>query len=309
MSERQRAELSRTAFKLLRGVTRGLWGLRTLAAARKPAAWQCLSGEMLAKPGALAAVMTNAPRWNPHAVLVSAGPLAARRSITLDAGTANRSADSWTVVVSSFPRLRAVGSVGAQDRPLTEQHATFAVPPGRYTLALRYYGPKPDAMLPEVRVDGEIVIPGGPLPPDVNRFYERLVEQTNGRWRWLALHAFHMLRHPEEYPPERTARVLLPVGNPETQFYFGLAPAGQRVTVELDADVLDEYGAYLTLYNTGSFPVAWMQVTQTPFTSPTQSEETLFLLRLQPRRRVPSFDRSRVQVSTGAAVGASRTSQ
>jgi hypothetical protein len=191
-----------------------------------------------------------------------------------------------------------VGSVGAQDRPLPEQHTTFAVPPGRYTLALRYYGPTPAAVLPEVRVDEEIVIPGGPLPPEVNAFYARLAERTNHRWRWLALHAFHMLRHPEMYPPERTARVLLPVGNPETQFYYGLAPAGERVTVELDPDVLDEYGAYLTLYNTGSFPVAWMQITETPFAAPAQAEETLYLLRLQPRRRVPAFDRGRVCVQS-----------
>lgn len=301
MSERQRAELSRTSFKALRGVTRGMWGLRALAAGRKPPAWQCLSGEMLAKPGALAVVMTNAPRWNPHAVIASAGPLLARQSITVDAAAADRSADSWTVVVSSFPRLRAVGSVGAQERPLQEGHATFAVPPGRYTLALRYYDPKPNAVLPEVRVDGEVVIPSTLLPPNVNAFYARLAEQTNARWRWLALHVFHMLRHPEEYPPERVARALLPVGNPETQFYYGLAPAGTGVVVTLAQDVRDEYGAYLTLYNNGSFPVSWMQVTEASFTAPAQPEETLYLLRLQPRHRVPAFDRSRVRVTTSTA--------
>lgn len=296
MSDHQRAELSRTSLKLLRGVTRGLWGLRAVAAGRKTPAWQCLSEEMLSKPGALAVVMTNAPRWNPHAVIASAGPLQAKQSITIDAAAADGSAESWTVVVSSFPRLNAVGSVGAQDRPLSEGHTSFSVTPGRYTLALRYYAPNPNAVLPEVCVDGEVVIPGGPLPPNVNAFYQRLAEQTNSRWRWLALHVFHMLRHPEEYPPERTARVLLPVGNPETQFYYGLVPAGQSATVGLDPEILDEYGAYLTLYNTGSFPIYWQPVTTSQVIAPAQPEETLYLLRLQPRRRVPPFDRNRVRV-------------
>src|SRR5664279_3584197 len=100
---------------------------------RRPLFWRPLGPEVLRQPLALPVVMTSGPRWNPHAVIATAGPFAAEGLLTIDRAPADASAAVWTVVVHSFPDFYPVASAGSS-APLSE----IRVKPGRYVLALRY---------------------------------------------------------------------------------------------------------------------------------------------------------------------------
>src|SRR5688572_20978119 len=66
-------------------------------------AWRVLSKESLRVPIALPMVMTSGPRWNPHALIGTLGPLLVAKELRILVESANRSATAWTMVIYSFP--------------------------------------------------------------------------------------------------------------------------------------------------------------------------------------------------------------
>jgi Family of unknown function (DUF6208) len=248
--------------------------------------WRPLSAQTLRNPLALPVLMTSAPRWNPHAVIATAGPLPVRRSLAINVAEAQRSAATWSVVIYTYPAYRTVTTIDSlhpsatADRELRE----VLLPPGRYWLGLRYYHPAEGAALPTVLLDGKPGVSAQSLPPDVNGFYEGLARRGGLLYFCLHYYVWVLLRLKGLVPRRIAEREYLPVGNPGTRFRPGCLERGQTVQVEVEAAVLETHDVFLTVYNRASFPVFWDQVTSplpimAPFAGPGH-----YLVRIHPRR-------------------------
>ncbi len=277
------APLALGSFLLFRGFR---WLMRqavVLHYALRPAQarrWRPLNGASLRNPLALPVLMTSAPRWNPHAVVATAGPLPVRHSLALDVAEARRSAGSWSVVVYTFPDFRTVATVDSLD-PTAPDLRAVPLPPGRYWLGLRYYHWSAGLELPAVTADGAPAVPALPLSPDVNDFYNDL--RDRGGWFYLGLHyyVYVLLRWRDWLPRSFVEREFLPVGNPDTGFRYGALGRGEALSLELRPELLDAADVYLTLYNRASFPVFWGPVATTEYVTAPCAKPCSYLLRVQ----------------------------
>jgi hypothetical protein len=249
--------------------------------------WNVLSERNLARPLVLPIVATKGPRWNTHAVIVTAGPVEVRRSLSLRVAGARDSAASWSIVVYANPGFETIASVESDAVPAAAEWQEVALEPGRYSLNLRYYEPTAAAAAPAVLADGVPVIQPLPVPADSNDFYATLAERRR-HWFYAAIHyyVFHMLRFRRGLPEAFVRREFLPVGDPATVFRFGHLWAGERVAIETAPELLAAYRLYLTLYDRSSFPVASLIVDRSPWQAPAAAQDGYYLLRLRRRAGV-----------------------
>jgi hypothetical protein len=245
-----------------------------LVLSRQPLKWCPLGPEVLRRPLALPVVMTSGPRWNPHAVIATAGPVLVERVLTIDRKPADASAKLWTVVVHNFPDFYPVASTGSSS-PLSE----IRLRPGRYVLALRYYEYGNEIELPAVTVDGGRVIPSRKLAADPNSFYRDLHLRGGFFYRCLHYYVFEMLRLRDRLSDSFVRREYLPARNPETQFQFGFLRRGDHVDLAVVRPLLPAHVVYLTIYNRASFPVYWCKVTETDLASPPAAADGFYLIR------------------------------
>jgi Family of unknown function (DUF6208) len=250
---------------------------------RRALRWLPVGPEMLNQPLALPVIMTTGPRWNPHAVIATAGPIAVDGLLSIDRAPADASADLWTVVVHEFPNFYPVASAGSS-LPVSE----IRVRPGRYMLALRYYELKDGAELPAVTIDGGRVIPSSQLPNAPNAFYRDLHLRSGFFYRCLHYYVFEMLRLRERLPESFVRREYLPARNPETQFQFGFLRRGERVDLGSAHPLLATHDVYLTIYNRASFPVCWSKVTDSESASPPAANDGFYLIRANARDLAPA---------------------
>ena len=218
--------------------------------------WRVISGESLRRPLFLPIVMTTGPRWNPHAIIAGAGPFTVREKLRIGARTADASAKAWTVVVNAFPSFRTVGSLGS----LTGGNDEIRLPPGRYTLVVRYYEWTGEPSLPAVEVDGTRLIESSPLSRDSNEFFRSLSGRTSLYYLGLHYYISVLLRHEQWFPAGFVRSQYLPVGNPESHFFYGPLNPGERLNVERVLPLLSSHRVYLTIYNRASFPIFWCAI-------------------------------------------------
>jgi hypothetical protein len=236
---------------LLRGAQR----LNARATAKKSPEWRMLNGELLQRPLALPIVMTTGPRWNPHAIIASAGPLSVTRELRVDARTADSSAQAWTAVVNSFPDGRTVASLG-----LGSSHSDrLEVPPGRYTVVLRYYERAAAPRLPAIEADGQEVVPAVDVPPTINDFYKELKQRDSSYYLWLHYYISVILRYEKRLPASFIRGQYLPAGNPETEFFYGGMTPGERLDLK-SLPLPGDSRVYATIYNRSSFPLFWCRI-------------------------------------------------
>ncbi|MBI4614803.1 MAG: hypothetical protein HY720_14425 [Planctomycetes bacterium] len=251
--------------------------------------WQVLGEETLRHPLALATILVLAPRWNPHAITAGAGPLDVSDSVAIRAATARASAAAWTFVVYSSPGHHTVAVLGSRESPGAEW-ASLRLPPGRYRLAMRYYRWTGAPELPAVRVDGEELVPSRPVPPGANDFYRDLARSRGPALdlflAFLHAHARALLslsRHfPRLFPRAFVDSVYVPVGNPETRFLYGPLDRGERMSLDLDHDLLATQDVYLTLYDRRSLPVFWCPLNQPADEPPRAPATGSYLVRAHP---------------------------
>jgi len=237
---------------LLRGVQRLFFRL----APKRSAEWRMLSGEALKRPLALPMVMTTGPRWNPHALVAAAGPLTVKHTLRIDVPTAEASAAAWTAVVNSFPRFATVGSLGSAsgggDR--------IELPPGRYTVMFRYYEWNDRPRLPAIEVDGAEMVAAADMPPGLNDFYREIKGRTGLYYLGLHYYISVLLRNEKRLSSGFVRAEYLPVGNPETEFFYGALQPGERLSLESLRPLFQEHRIYATVYNRASFPVWWSKI-------------------------------------------------
>ncbi len=243
--------------------------------------WRVLSGDAIARPLALPIVLTSGPRWNVHAIIAAAGPFEVRDSIEIDRAAASRSAGAWTVVAYRGSAIRTVASVGSRDPG--SAGGSLRLPPGTYSLGLRYYRWGDSPALPAVRVDGRDVVPALEVPAAVNRFYETLLGRRRAIHVALHYYVWVLLLHRRLFPRRLVEREYLPAGNPETRFEYGAFRAGESVRIDLEPAVLESHDVYLCVYDRASFPIHWEDVPAArhetrPFPTP-----GTWLLRIHPR--------------------------
>lgn len=247
------ALLSFAFFRVTRGVLRAVQSLYFRAAKAEAARWRTLSAEALRRPLAMPIVMTTGPRWNPHAIIASAGPFRAHGRIEIDAAAAASSAGAWTVVVHEFPSYRTVAFRGSS----AVGQGPISLPPGRYALALRYYRWSGQPVLPQVTVDGRAQIAARAIDAATNGFYATLAFRKS--WFYTCLHYYIlvMLEWRGRLPESFVKGEFLPVGNPETEFRFGLLGPGKAPPIDGLNGMPNSGDVYVTVYDRASFPVDW----------------------------------------------------
>jgi hypothetical protein len=261
--------------------------------------WRLLSGESLKMPIALPVVMTTAPRWNPHALIATLGPLPVKQDIRIHVDAADRSANAWTIVLYSMPDRDTVTSVGSIDGPAPGGWRTIPLKPGLYGLAVRYYGWKSEIELPKIDVDGSSVVQAQPHASASNDFYKEIKDRRGIFYSCLHYYVYPMLKYRHWLPPDFVERQYLPVGNPETEFFYGILRAGERLRMETDVAVLRSFAVYLTIYNRASFPIVWYAVIDAVHTTSPVLQKASYLVRIHKSDNGAAvFDRKRFCVTT-----------
>lgn len=223
--------------------------------------WRVLSGETLKMPIALPAVMTTGPRWNTHAIVATAGPLRVAQSLEIGPAQALQSAKSWSVVVCTFPEMKTVTHVGSASVDSQGNPPRLTLAPGNYWLALRYYHWTKNPELPSVRVDEADVVPVAPVSPLANDFYRELPSRANFVYRAMHYHMWVLLRNRGLVSSAFIERQYLPLGNPDTEFYFGCTNRKESIRINVRPEAFSGYDVFLTVYSLASLPVLSSQIT------------------------------------------------
>jgi hypothetical protein len=259
--------------RLMKNIMRAALMIRDafLAGRGKAQDWIVLSeDDMLAKPGALPLIMTTAPRWNTHAILATLSPVAVREFIEIHTESANSSAAFWTIVVCTYAGRRTITSIGSHTSTLADGKETVRLEPGTYWLGLRYYEWGSDVRLPAVSADGNPVTAGRQISPETNAFYRHLHKRSNIFYLALHYYLYVVLSYPALFPEAFTRRELLPLGNPETEFFWGTLRRGDELRVTLAPQALNSWNLLLSVYSQASFPIhsEHMRTADLKFTAP-----------------------------------------
>ncbi|MGB3515812.1 MAG: DUF6208 family protein, partial [Elainellaceae cyanobacterium] len=261
--------------------------------------WRSLSAETLKSPLSLPVLMTKGPRWNTHAVIGTVGPFRVEQELALNVGAIAQSAGSWTAAIYSYPTYRTVDNLGSLEQARAKDSAdhvsespelstekgwySLALPPGRYSIGLRYYQCADQMVFPTVRIDGQDAVPAQPVSPKVNDFYHTLADQTSGFYRFLHGYIFTLLRWRRWLPASFVRREFLPVGAPETEFFYDAMYAGDRLSLQLASRLVQDFDVYLTVYNRASFPLFWAKVEAETYLSEPISADGFYLFRIRPK--------------------------
>ncbi|MEL6321248.1 MAG: DUF6208 family protein [Cyanobacteria bacterium J06626_14] len=270
--------------------------------------WRVLSVETLASPLSLPVLMTKGPRWNTHAIIGTVGPFSVTKEIALDTQAIAQSARSWTAAIYSYPAYETVGNLGSLETPLPqpepveatpnaaestlrtpkktaqpERNMTLTVPPGRYSIGLRYYHWSDTPVLPTVTIDGVPAIDPQSVAPTVNAFYRTLSERTNWFYRLLHSYVFTVLKLRRWLPASFVQQEYLPVGAPETDFFYDAIEKGDRLIVSLAPPLIEHFDVYLTTYNRASFPLVTKVLTVPKYVSQPMACDGFYLFRVRPK--------------------------
>jgi hypothetical protein len=270
--------------------------------------WRVLSAETLASPLSLPVLMTKGPRWNTHAIIGTVGPFKVTKELSLDTKMIAKSARSWTAAIYSYPTYRTVGNLGSLETPLSvtnvpdtaidastitsnaghritqsESQVTITLPPGRYSIGLRYYHWAETPIMPTVTIDGATTIEALPVSPKVNAFYKTLSQKTNGVYRLLHHYVFTLLRLKQWLPASFVRQEYLPVGAPETYFFYDAVQEGDRLIASLSPKLIEHFDVYLTTYNRASFPLISKTLTVPKYVSQPMACDGFYLFRVRPK--------------------------
>ena len=248
--------------------------------------WKVFCEDTLARPFVLPIIATKGPRWNTHAVIVTAGPIEVKQVLSLGVATAFSSARSWSIVIYSNPSYRTVASIESFSIPEAERWHDLKLSPGRYSINLRYYGLSDASSAPEVKADGVRIVPAKPVPTDSNDFYKDLYRRDHWFYAVLHYYVFHMLRFRRWLPASFVRRHYLPVGDPGTIFRYGPIRTGEFLEVKSEPALLDSYELYLTVYNRSSFPLVAQTIQDSECRTAPATCDGFYLFRI---RRKPSI--------------------
>jgi hypothetical protein len=114
----------------------------------------------------------------------------------------------------------------------------------------------------------------------VNEFYSRLASRSGLFYRCLHYYVYILVKYAWLFPQRLVEREFLPVGNPDTQFYYGVVPARQTLHLELGAAALATHEVYLTVYDLASFPTSWCRIAEPACSTDASPKDRLYLVRI-----------------------------
>jgi hypothetical protein len=166
---------------------------RTAIRAGVPLKWRTLS-EDFEKPGVLLAASVLGPRWNCHALLGTLSPILVRETLSVDTAYLGQDSDSWSLVLydERWTTKKWIDSAITNDGPVR-----WALPPGTYSLMLRFYTGANDMSVPAVTIDGEFVS-GAHIPGEASRYrghLESIRDRSGLYYVLLNYYVFFHLKH------------------------------------------------------------------------------------------------------------------
>lgn len=243
--------------------------------------WRVLSAEALKSPLSLPVLMTKGPRWNTHAVIGTLGPFSVKESLSLDVDSINLSAQSWIAVVYDFPAYRTITSLTSQEYSQSQGWISVKLASGKYSLGVRYYNCRESLWFPAVKTDAQELVSSYFIPSDVNQFYSDLISKKN--WFYLALHyyIYTILRLRKWLPESFVKSEFLPVGAPDTQFFYDYITKQQSLQVIVKPEILSQVDIYLTIYDRSSLPLAYAQLGTEKYLSQPIPNNGYYLIRVR----------------------------
>ena len=253
-------------------------------------AWRVLSRDLLARRGYLEPIVI-APRWNTAALAASGGPFEVAGRLELDREALDRTAEHWSIMLYAVPSpfagplVTLARHVNRLSAPPGGERLTFELAPRRYWISLRLYCWSGPVTLPRIWVDGVPATEPLVAAADANDFYRDLHRRTSPFLMALQWHCFVLVKWCRLLPRRMVERILLPVGDPETDFRYGVLATGESLEIEVAAEALATHLVFYTAYNRASLPVAWLRVAAPRLAAPRAAEPCFYLLRVIRCRR------------------------
>lgn len=269
--------------RLLKGYFRFLF--QTLLYKKDSKSWKLLI-ERLRHPAGIPYAMFNAPRWNTHALIASCGPVVIDSSVYIDTASLSRQCTSWTFIAYKLPNNETSGVLTSihVDKPQN----VICLASGRYSLVMRCYQPVYPLILPAIEIDSKRVSIEQRVIKEPVDLYPPEILHRKSLFFSFAHHYLHAaFKSHFAVNMDFIEREYLPVGNPETTYKFGAYNKGQFLTIFLDTQE-KEFLAYITCYNTSSFPVFSDRIdvkANGVYSTPVFDREGTYLLRLIPLHR------------------------
>ena len=276
--------LSFVLFKVVKLLVGLLYTLYLSVNQKRAGQWQVLSTETLEKFLSLPVLMTKGPRWNTHAIISTLGPFSVKQSITIDVRSANLSANSWFAVIYRFPDYETIASFQSELTQTGDRWQSITVKPGKYSLGLRYYDWNQQVKLPMVKVDDQVFVKPQEISTTVNQFYADLSQKSNGFYWALHYYIFVILKLRKYLPASFIRKEYLPVGAPDTDFFYHYFNKKQKLTIKIETDLLQDYQVYLTLYNRASFPFFSQQILQDHYSIESIEFDGFYLIRMRKKQ-------------------------
>lgn len=261
--------------------------------------WQFLSRDTLQKPNVLSRYMAVGPRWNTHAAIASAGPFAVAGILTVDVEPMAKSAGYWAFAIKQFPSFQGDEQFSSLTHTDAGSPVTLQLPQGDYSFSLRYYLCSEQIKTPTIKIDGKTVAGSVVVSGDVNEFYQDLFQQGRFFYFCLNYYVYVLVKWRAILPKSWVRRELLPVGNIETEFYYGILKRNQALTYHLKPELFENHRVYFTAYNKASFPILYYEVTQPQYTGLPCNQDCIYLVRIvqvSPGERALPLDKTALKI-------------
>lgn len=244
-------------------------------------AWQTINEIVSQKPRLISYLALAAPRWNPHAIIASCGPMRIQNSVAIDISELNRSCAKWYLIVYNAPGGQTVSATSSTNDGMAERK--LEVSPGIYTVTLRVYEPQEKMSFPSLSIDDGMrqVEKRHIRCAELPSLEDNVFNLQSGFYRFVHSYMYTMLRYRSWFPKKWIEREYLPVGNPETHFRYGAFDSEQAVSIDFDESSRSGMLVYLTCYNRSSFPVFSTKLEEkNGIVTPRFTEAGFYLLRV-----------------------------
>jgi hypothetical protein len=225
---------------------------QTLLLKRESKRWK-LYIERLQHPVGIPYAMLNAPRWNTHAFIASAGPVTINENITIDFSGINMLCSSWTFILYKLPANITSKVISCLDD--SSLHHKVNVERGSYSIVLRCYELKYPVELPELIIDnGKVIVEKRLILDKVPVYPDKIMGKESRFYSFVHYYLHYAFREEMKSFSSNLEYEYLPVGNPETTFLFGYFNRNSSVYVDI-SDGAGDYMVFITCYNESSFPI------------------------------------------------------
>jgi hypothetical protein len=279
------ASLSFIFNKLMKFIIGNLYIIYLYFAQKKSQIWRIFSESTLNNSLSMPVLMTKAPRWNTHAIIGTLGPIKVTKNLALDLNAMQQSTEVFIGAIYSFPSYKTIATINLDTGKIVDNWLTYELPAGKYTLGLRYYNTSHDVVFPTVKIDATKIIDPESIPANVNNFYHQLINKKN--WFYLALHYYiYTILIYQKYLPASFVRYeFLPVGAPNTEFYYNNLPKNYSLEININSETLSNYDVYFTLYDRSSLPIDWCHIKDTSYQINSIDNDGYYLLRVRQKEK------------------------